>query len=326
MDALHLLESACKSVRSVKRGVGAYLGEVREAWVGVLDDVAEQARQHLLAVEEAEEVLEPREPKYGMTCRVCDGDIAECECWDDHDEPLLEYKFCPNRCGHWAAFHGTRGCLMELSSIELCGCTWSPVPASPSGAPTAGPPERCHDRKPNDAPNTATFCDELVGHNYDHRHGSFEFWPNLSPNAYAPTPNSPAAEVSADSPDPAPSAAGTTDPSRKTHGRVRGEGSPADSDIPPSPAGERPNPGDFAAVAVKEVLAAYVPSVDSSGVYCDGLDGLIHARFDDWFDWREHVATEIARRINAAAADRRVADRLDAAGFEATEVFPQHKK
>jgi hypothetical protein len=103
--------------------------------------------------------------------------------------------------------------------------------------------------------------------------------------------------------------------------REDGEGPNGESDIPPSPPLGQPTQGEYAAVAVREVLAAHVPSVDSEGVYCDGLDGIIHAQFDDWFDWREHVAAEVSRRINAAAADARVAERLAAVPEKFTRWF-----
>lgn len=247
MDVLQIFEQTAKSVRLVKRGVGAYLGEVRRVWVGALDDVAEQARQHLLAVEEAEEVLEPRNVDVHLTYMGCGLDMESYATGFNagYDEAVSQQGE-PGDAGF-----GPCECVCDLCAAgghcDTASCATLPddypvPPSSPSGAPTAG------------------------------------------------------------------------------------DSSPAVSDVPPSPAGERPNPGEFAAVSVREVLAAHVPSADSSGVYCDGLDGLIHARFDDWFDWREHIGTEVSRRINAAAADRRVADRLDAAGFtKNTEIFEQHR-
>lgn len=40
-------------------------------------------------------------------------------------------------------------------------------------------PRLCRARKPNDAPNVATFCDEPIGHEGQHRHGRSEFWTNM---------------------------------------------------------------------------------------------------------------------------------------------------
>lgn len=93
-------------------------------------------------------------------------------------------------------------------------------------------------------------------------------------------------------------------------------------DVPrPSPAGTS-NPGEFAAVAVREVLAEPLlgGSLSIEDIDTDCWDG------DDWYEWREHVAAQVARRINAAAADERVTDRLRDAGFHAAQMFEQHLK
>ena len=76
----------------------------------------------------------------------------------------------------------------------------------------------------------------------------------------------------------------------------------------PVPAAEGTTPGEYAAVAVREVLAEHQPVASKHGVDCgpswadyvtpDSADHYQH--FADWFDWREHVSAEIARRIDAA--------------------------
>jgi hypothetical protein len=131
----------------------------------------------------------------------------------------------------------------------------------------------------------------------------------------APTPNPPAAEVAAGSP-PAPSAAGTIDPSRMTAPTVRDEGSPA-GDVGGSPAGERPNVDAISATLAGHVFEHGELLEDRGLCSCGKCPW-------DWTEWRTHVAPIIASRLECLAADRRVADRLDAAGF-AKNTFEQHR-
>ena len=67
---------------------------------------------------------------------------------------------------------------------------------------------------------------------------------------------------------------------------------------PPSPAGS-PTAGEFAAVAVCNVLAEHMPVGDTlNGLgNCECAPG--DSRIDD-YEWREHVGAEVARRIDAA--------------------------
>jgi hypothetical protein len=102
---------------------------------------------------------------------------------------------------------------------------------------------------------------------------------------------------------------------------VGGEGSPADSDIRKSPAGERPivSTGSASVLpvetefdwvtwvipAITDVLAEHIPCQDYTGIYCNEatLDGP-HEYFEDWAAWREHVGPLIAQRIHSAAASQ----------------------
>ena len=75
-----------------------YVSAVKAAWTEAFQAgdpgsdyyatrLGERARQRLVDREEAEEVAEPRSgPRYGMTCVACDGDLAECGCWDDEGD------------------------------------------------------------------------------------------------------------------------------------------------------------------------------------------------------------------------------------------------
>lgn len=98
----------------------------------------------------------------------------------------------------------------------------------------------------------------------------------------------------------------TTDPSptiasRQHQPSVRGEGFPADSDIPPSPAGERPNWVDWAVPAICDVLAIHQRSRDG---YCVNAEDIEHLQVLDQQAWREHVAPLIADRLEAASKAR----------------------
>jgi hypothetical protein len=98
--------------------------------------------------------------------------------------------------------------------------------------------------------------------------------------------------------------------------------------IPSAPS--EANPGEFAAVAVREVLAdhAFLPDPMHTQEYeTKGACLCDPARLCWESDWRDHVAEEVSRRINAAAADRRVTERLDAVPDRFRRWFePEGKK
>lgn len=177
--------------------------------------------------------------------------------------------------------------------------------------------ERCHRRKPNDPPNIATFCDELVGHDGDHRHGQSEFWANAAVERLVPLctfcdlpkghvgghigcrcTDCSAANSVADTAPPVPSSSAG-----------RGVGSPgvsagAEESAPP---GWRSDVGTI----VAEVLAehqAWLRTTDdgyNGRVYCYGAcfgdDCAPHAMYDDQRAWREHVAPIIAAAVGVGA-------------------------
>lgn len=118
-----------------------------------------------------------------------------------------------------------------------------------------------------------------------------------------------------------------------------GEGGEVDSGIHPPPtsphpnllAGDVPRPspaGTTSAMAslLMDILAGHQFYGAGSGP-CDCGENV-----RDHFDWREHVAPLIAARVNAAAADERVTDRLDGVSpafhhwFDAAATFPQYQK
>lgn len=114
-----------------------------------------------------------------------------------------------------------------------------------------------------------------------------------TPAAEAPSPagvDNPPSTPAGLPTDPSPTIASRL-PSRS----VRGEGSPADCDIPQSPAGERPNFAGWATPAICDVLAGH-DAYDFAGfVECRHPRG--HQQFPNWQAWREHVSPLIAARL-----------------------------
>lgn len=126
---------------------------------------------------------------------------------------------------------------------------------------------------------------------------------------------------------------------------------PADSDIPPSPAGQPPTvPAEVSArtptpapsagltwiqwaiPGIQDVLAAHVCSYneDCATFECweDG-DLVPHASFDDPQEWREHVAPAIAERLETAWRARQSRQFIetghDMGASMACETFPQYR-
>lgn len=102
--------------------------------------------------------------------------------------------------------------------------------------------------------------------------------------------------------DPSPTSPPASQP------RVCDEGSPADSDIPPSPAGERPDWPTWAVPAICDVLADHqfvdIMTEDDAdwkryGCYHAGEDRT-HQWLVDEHDWRDHVAPLIAEHLDTA--------------------------
>lgn len=121
MDALPVFQAGCKAVRSAYRGARWYGREFRDSWVvafqpvldDVLDGVGEKARQHLLAREEAEEVLEGTDLARGLEQFARGERVSSDWLFEDHCNLHNDGSGC--------------GC-------HLCAS----LPASPVGAPTAG--------------------------------------------------------------------------------------------------------------------------------------------------------------------------------------------
>lgn len=189
----------------------------------------------------------------------------------------------------------------------------------------------CHARKPNDPPNVRTFCDEQLGHDGNHRHGRSEFWPQ-APAASAGRGESSSPEVSDPPTAPSGERGNTT-----SAGPPAAEDDPAGGDFPPSPAGS-PTWVDWAVPAICDVLADHRPKTDDprtgTGIYCydtgDGHAPGPHGWFDDWQEWREHVAPLIAERLDTAwrAKQHRgaIETGLDMGASIAASFFPQHSR
>jgi hypothetical protein len=381
MDPLRTLESLAKSARTIKQSLPywvdtafSYVGLVKQAFTETIaaerleagyvklaadpewqamDEARrerrERARQQLLDREEAEEVAEPMDEWTARTNEELD-QVADRfrsaaepiratalgvrtmdeafgmvgDAWD-HRPPVCS-KHWPKPCECQPPHH-------HEGDERACWCATPPEPnCTRCGllVTNCDCPTETSDRYAKDsiaAFNAATWC-------WEHKttwgfcvHQQHKTPPLLQRRNMAPQ----------DPPSTSPAAYTPT---------VDGEGDSPEVSATPAPSGEyattaEDDPGEFAAVAVREVLAdhAFLPDPMHTQEYetkgaclCDPARGCWES------DWRDHVAEEVSRRINAAAADLRVTERLDASGFQqwesgqdmgcnvASEFFPQHQK
>lgn len=149
----------------------------------------------------------------------------------------------------------------------------------------------------------------------------------LGPYAAPDAPQSPVAgqrgESNPAAGEPPELAVGLSDPSP-----TGGEGSPADSDILRSPAGERLTWVAWAVPAICEVLAVHVAYDYAGGVECDHRLGGADP-FEDWQEWREHVAPLIAEHLDTAWRAKQSRQHIET-GHDmgvsiACETFPQYR-
>jgi hypothetical protein len=300
MDALEALETVAKAARS---GC-SYLGAIRQAYrdAKAVEPQSDYYASGLGVAEEGGEALEPHfqsfyiqgekvGPYDGWVNNPCESgcDCGECYSRDPADEtshhcqataPTVEPRMeCESVDAaepfDWCGEHGT--------TWGICG-DWphgiTPVWIDPPATTAPTEDHRGYYESPTceeiDETAMAGFahgCYYDPGHDGDHRCLCGHFWPNA--------PQSP------------PSSAG------------RGVGSPgvsagAEESAPP---GKRTTPGEFAAVAVLNSLADHQfradpgsdPDFDQAGCCTCSV-----ALPMDEYDWREHVAAEIRRRIDAA--------------------------